>query len=233
VYLNADIKWSFEESPGPYFFDTSGTRRLTNVGASVDTSIPGHRGRCVLFGGVDGGSILNPNDWGSGDVENNGGDFTFAFWYSPAFTSFGITTFRLCGIGSDADQGGSDFWFTAQQSGTDHSLVLSMTDSGSVSQSIIVPHLPINFPTNTGQWIFVVVTWNHLTNTAELWVSGGSVALASQGTLVLDGLGGGAGYNFSVGADTDGNYKYNGRIDEIQVFNRILSSAEILQLFNQ
>ncbi len=85
-------------------------------------------------------------------------------------------------------------------------------------------------PASTGDWYFLVGTWdgspesNHL----KLYVNGAPI-----GTYVIvQPWSTGSANNLRMGAPTDQlNYLYNGILDEVRIYNRVLTEDEIQELF--
>jgi hypothetical protein len=75
------------------------------------------------------------------------------------------------------------------------------------------------------QWVFWVLTYDDATKTAELFING-----TSLGTKVF-GTGYGANGNFSASQGTAPN-AWNGYLDEMAVFEFILTPAQILAMYN-
>lgn len=85
---------------------------------------------------------------------------------------------------------------------------------------------------NTGQWIFVAVSYDRssLSNDPVFYVNGAKVttteAATPSGTYLSD-----ASASLHIGADSDGTSGFDGKIDEVRIYNRILSSDEVSQLY--
>lgn len=79
---------------------------------------------------------------------------------------------------------------------------------------------------NDGNWHQVAATWN---------ISSGAVQLYVDGTLNTSGVAAKGGRNapptIQIGRDPNGAY-FNGTIDDVRLFNRILSKAEVIALAN-
>ena len=80
-------------------------------------------------------------------------------------------------------------------------------------------------PISRAEWHHVVFQWDTTTQKSKLYVDGvfvGEESIAAFGPI-SDRLSWAAGVN---------GYGFNGRIDEIGVWNRVLNDAEITQLYN-
>lgn len=87
-------------------------------------------------------------------------------------------------------------------------------------------------PINVGQWYFVVGVYNGVTGAIQVYVnnvSSGTTTIAGGGAL------GNATSGLVIGDDVDlfANFKkWNGLIDQVSIWNRVLSTEEITQLYN-
>lgn len=84
-------------------------------------------------------------------------------------------------------------------------------------------------------WIHIVVTWDGGSSTTgvHFYANSGEVNrvynVNGSGSKGSD-----AGYNFHIGGSSrSGFYEFPGRIDDVRVYNRVLSTSEILSLYNQ
>lgn len=87
--------------------------------------------------------------------------------------------------------------------------------------------LGTNFSCGTDTWYHVAVTFDDASNTAQLYVNGVIVAtVTNSGTITPN--------DFPLGIGRDARYrdKFTGIIDEVRIHNRVLTSAEIEELFN-
>jgi hypothetical protein len=82
---------------------------------------------------------------------------------------------------------------------------------------------------STGQWYFIVAWHDASANSINIQVNNGTVFSAAHTTGVLDGTSdfylGRLGFTFAT-------YDFDGRIDEVSLWKRILSSTEITALWN-
>jgi hypothetical protein len=83
-----------------------------------------------------------------------------------------------------------------------------------------------------GTWYHVVVTWtgSGTATNAKIYVDGGEVSYATStdgsGTRVSD-----ATANFSIGNDSTEARTFDGSLDSVAVFNRVLTTNEILAIY--
>lgn len=83
----------------------------------------------------------------------------------------------------------------------------------------------VNF--DDGTFRMVTVTWDNVADTLTAFVNGSSVATYSSFTA---GIGYPAGAAFQMGNGSLG--RYNGAIDEVGYWSRVLTGSEITQLYN-
>ncbi|MBN2237726.1 MAG: SH3 domain-containing protein, partial [Bacteroidales bacterium] len=81
-----------------------------------------------------------------------------------------------------------------------------------------------NTPVENKKWVFLVATYDEKTKTAAIYVDG----IKTSGSTQMDM---GASYTL-VGANPRGNEKFEGLIDEVRIYSRILSKSEIDSLRN-
>ncbi len=78
---------------------------------------------------------------------------------------------------------------------------------------------------SNGSWSFLAATYDHVTNILSLSVNAGTAQTASTG-----GVTGGTG-GFVIGM-SEGGWLFDGLIDEVGLWKRVLSTSEISQLYN-
>ena len=139
---------------------------------------------------------------------NLSGEFSIAYWFWSQDNSLtGII------IGEDSGSGGATP--KIGQSGGNF-LLRIISDSSNL----------ISLPTQ-GEWNFVVVTRDS-SDKIDLYINDGSASrlfsdVAQSGIYTVDKLGTNGG---------DLSQKFYGKIDEVRIYNRVLSSSEILRLYN-
>lgn len=211
LYLDAGYNGSFTVASNSWF-DISGkdyTGTLTN-GATYSST----QGGSISFDGT--------NDYVTfGDViDFNTSDFSLAVWvYIPSGTS---NTYKaiINKKGENANDAGYGLYYN-----TGMQKFLWSTANGGASSEI--------FTTNTfgyieDTWAYVVMyRKNGDTNNGGYYVNGVYQSLASSATVLnVDSV-----YNLSlaVAGSTYTPYCFQGKISNVQIYNRALSSSEILQ----
>jgi RHS repeat-associated protein len=78
-----------------------------------------------------------------------------------------------------------------------------------------------------GQW-YTIVAWHDATNnTLNIQVNNGTLSTVSYASGAMDTT-----YPLSIGAHSDGSSGFDGRIDEIALYKRVLTASERLWLYN-
>ena len=79
---------------------------------------------------------------------------------------------------------------------------------------------------NIGQWHYVAVTFDDNADVENVYIDGVLDTTHTQtGSMNVNG-------DVAIGAALDGYYHFEGYIDQLRIYNRVLSAAEIIQLWN-
>ncbi len=79
---------------------------------------------------------------------------------------------------------------------------------------------------NLGQWHYVAVTFDDNADVENVYIDGVLDTTHTQtGSMNVNG-------DVAIGAALDGYYHFEGLIDQLRIYNRVLSAAEIIQLWN-
>ncbi|MEW5805435.1 MAG: LamG-like jellyroll fold domain-containing protein [Patescibacteria group bacterium] len=201
--------WTFDEGTGTTAYDYSGnnnTGTLTN-GPTWQTSTNCKKGGCLLFDGVD--DYVMASDSPSLDITPN---FSTGAWIKadlfPTFSS----------ILSKAFQGSAttfNYGFWSYSGGTVR---------GAIGDGINYNLGDYSSSLSTGQWYYVIFT-----------VDGSKLKLFINGQLdrstlqtVTPAVNN---YNVYIGSDSSNSYRFDGTIDEVRIYNRALSEAEIKAIY--
>src|SRR3989344_290143 len=203
--------WSFSEGSGTSAADSSGsgnTATLTN-----DPSWgSGQVGSALSFDGTDDRLQITQSTSRSTIYNNGGGGMSVAFWLNPT----ALTTASLFSLGA----------------GSDREWDSSLNTAGRISAFVNFDtatdlNVRFNAAATTGSWQHFVVTWNGGTATTDivLYKNGANFPLsfgdAGAGNPVDN-----ASEAFMVGD------LFSGAMDEVRVYQRALSPAEVLDVYN-
>jgi hypothetical protein len=85
-----------------------------------------------------------------------------------------------------------------------------------------------SYPTNGTTWMHVVATYDSATTQMKLYINGTLETTGSPGpTSIMSNS-----QPLSIGRQNDGTNYYGGKMDELRVYNRALSAAEVSDLYN-
>ncbi len=212
--------WTFDGKDTNWTSDTAGT--VTDMSGSGNTGTMTNMNRKFA---VDGGVLGQGLDFdGSDDFIDAGADgslditgqFTLAGWINWEGTGTG---FYQTIVSKETSGAGTDGYYTWL--GNDVSNVVGCgVNSGASEINSVTPLV-------AGRWYHVVCI--HTATGLELYING---ALANSGGSATDPASTGAslriGKTFNPGSGTH----FNGKVDDIRVYNRALTPAEAKQLFN-
>jgi prepilin-type N-terminal cleavage/methylation domain-containing protein len=221
-----------EEKPYSTPF-TNGTREGTirdysnnNINANLDMSLTprwvSDKGGSYYFGG-------NQQTLSNTSLTLN--TFTFSTWVNPFY--YGNSTSKtVTGLGSSANivsfmrtagtYSSGPFWLEYRQNGN---LDVYLRNEAAATVRVVVPLLSVD------EWTLLTVTYNHVTGAARVYLNGEfavsatNIAAGSLGPIGRIYLGTG------LGTGTTGT-PYNGYIDEVKLYNRILSDNEIQNIYS-
>ncbi len=224
-------EWRFDESSwsgtSGEVIDTQGNINATAVnGANTGGSNPaiaGNPGTC-RYGVFDGS-----NDY----IDLNGmpeltGSFTISAWIYANETGNDQRIFV------DDQNNSNGFGFSLGDGGNGHLRFFSR----GISPDIVDTQ---NAVISTGQWYHVAAVHNALAKTRQIFVNGAAVALTGgvttatyTGTWGFDsGAASIGGENNSAGSEAVANWRFNGNIDEVRVYQSALTASQITLLMNQ
>jgi hypothetical protein len=215
--------WEFEETSGSTTYDSHGSNNLT-ISSGVTLNQTGKTGKCFSFNGSTGQLATSS----ASDFEGLG-DFSIAAWTYSSYAT----------------------------SSNDYRIVFSKTLSTWVSPyyqiQLRMRHYNINswecfFGTSnnfagivqngvysTNAWTHVAVTRDAFTGDMDIYINGQHMGSPTRTQLPLTGNTGTASTPIIVGDDADlvsSFYNWNGLIDQMAVWNKVLSSSEISDLYN-
>lgn len=192
---------------------------IYNAGVGTQTEftdedyVSGRFGSCLRFHRNSSVSIGNPASLQFG----SGNDFTFSLWAQPwasgnkttmgLFNRSFIAGFDIGGVSGSA----GNFRFGVRLAGT--SII-----STSANQNFVV-----------GSWYHVAGVHNSTDRTVQVFVNG--VASTAQSVAALNWINGGTLQIGGTNVLSGNSSAYYGLIDDVRVYNRILGSAEIKEIY--
>ena len=159
-----------------------------------------------------------------------GNGLTIDLWINPT----DVSTLRPMveynrGANIGLDQGlGAQFWIAvAQDGGGPGSLFTNLRDSDAANHVVSTP-----------QGVIVANQWQHVALTYDKTSNSGTITIYVNGVIKRQVINLGAftpqtTYPVNFGARlAQGTFRYSGAMDEVEIFNRALSQAEIQSIFN-
>lgn len=214
-YMNWNNNRALDASP----LGNDGT--ITNMSTST-SAVQGILGQSLKFDGVD--DYVNVVDPANGSLDFDiTSPLSISAWVNRATlgSSVGIVVKRM------AVTSGYDFSIV----GSNDHVQFSIGDN--FGSNFRISNETANPISNPNQWYHVVVTYNgnSASSGINIYVDGVKQSL----TNAFDNYGGGSTLSsdpFAIGARASGTERqFNGRIDEVRVYNRVLSDSEVLQLY--
>jgi len=148
-------------------------------------------------------------------------DFSMSVWVKPETASPGAGGSCIFSKSASVVSGNT---------GDEYALGMSQFGGGSLSWTVrsasAVTQKFWNAVLTTGSWFHIVVWHDSSANVIGINVNDGTALTAAHTTGCQDGAN-----NFLVGATHGGANFFDGLIDEFGVWNKVLSSAEITQLY--
>ncbi|MDB4978125.1 MAG: LamG domain protein jellyroll fold domain protein [Candidatus Peribacteria bacterium] len=148
-------------------------------------------------------------------------DFTLCAWFKTTSVGAANQHYQTMPL-FDSEVGGigSDFGFGVGSSGT------LLFGNGNVTLGAD-PKIQGTTRVDTGSWTHTCATRRRLTGELAIYLNGALEASGSGSTAALS-----AKSTMTVGGGTDGGVYWNGNIDEVRVYNSVLSSTAIAALAN-
>lgn len=204
-------EWKFDEGTGTSAFDTSGNNKNIGTLTGSPTYGIGKKGTCLTLNGSSTYIAFSSSTLTS--LDNH--DKTIMLWIKP-------TSLAQAGlVDKDFDSGAPNYggwglwmqstgqlWWWAESS-------LDLKDNGSHSVS-------------AGIWNHVAVTWSNSTQTANFYINGALNSTLTNASIVEKASGSAV---FTIGALRNTSNVFSGGVDEVRVYNRVLSSSEITTVY--
>jgi DNA-binding beta-propeller fold protein YncE len=189
--------------------DAVGARNGTVSGA---TFITGKFGQAASF---DGGDHIDVG------TLNFGGAFTLSTW---VWINSGATNIQTILANSASGATSNGLRLSVNTFNTADGKVSLETGNGTAGNSAGTAVGAVNF----GTWNHVAIAVNRTAGTAAIYVNGANVTV--DGSIRTDFANNA---NTDFGQMTNGSFRLNGRLDQIRLYNRVLTAAEVSQLASE
>lgn len=212
--------WALDETSGSAITDSSGNSNNGTWSDSADNNVSGETTTGVVSTALTFDGTDDLIDVPTFDVSGTG--LTLAGWYYA--NSFPNDP-RIISKASGTSSGDHD-WALFVDDATNQ-IRFRLRTSGST-----VEEFDPAFTATTGVWHHVAVTYDSATDAVEYYISGVNVGsdTHNQGGAVVTG----SGRNIALGNQPSGagSRPFDGELDDVRVYDRPLSAAEILSLYN-
>lgn len=204
--------WTLDESSGNRA-DSVGSSTLTDNNTVLAAT--GKQGNGADFE-RDNSEYLSCAD--NAAVSTGDVDVTWAFWFNSESSGDRVLLSKWNGSTNDREYiieiDATDIYFSVSASGTGTGAQVSSTSLANIS---------------TGTWYFVVCWHDATANTINMKVNNGTTDSASWSGGIRDG---GGAFNIGARADGGGAPYFDGIIDEVGIWKRVLTSDEMTTLYN-
>lgn len=206
--------WPLNEGTGTTALDQSGGG---NSGTWQGGLVNGSHYAAGKVGGYAGNFDGNTNTIkvGTSTTDFGTGSFSIALWVyaSSPMSSYGMSLWN----------GGSSAGYPGYSIGeTSSGWQLSLSD-GTTVKGLYFLSSAIN------QWVYFTAVINRTSQTAYTYVNG--VQMNSTGIGTLGSLSN-INYSFYLGSESGASYFMTGQINDLRIYSRALSSAEVMALYN-
>ena len=244
AYASADIThnlvgwWKLDEGTSTYAHDSSGLKHnafLTST-STLPQWVSGKFGSALQFDGST--NFVNNNafalDAGSTSIATS--TFTIAMWFKLANPVSAASPGHTMTLFSLSDQASNNDVFLTIGNRTD----IGICTNGQICGSQYTGHTWAEVSSST-QTSWAANTWYHVAYTyatssdMAIYINGALSATTTNGT----GRGPLAAQHSSIGGNSDylvgsnSFYFFNGSLDDVRVYTRALSAADIAQLYNE
>lgn len=207
--------WKFDETSGTAVSDVSGHNQTgTSTGTpAISSDVP-----TTTFTNARSLNFDGSNDYVTmGDVANleveGSLPFSISAWFNPNSSPGAEATYVIASKGTPSGKG-----YAFQYEQISGNFVINVSKYGVIDQRVTITEL------TTGTWYHLAAVQG--ASSVEYFVDG-----VSQGTYSNASAYNASGTDeFRIGSAHDGTLKANGLIDDVRVYSRALSDAEITQL---
>jgi hypothetical protein len=213
--------WTLDESSGDFFADAVSDNNGTGAPSPTPTAAQVFGGQ--LFDGADGINVPADSSFDFGPD----GSLTIAVWIKR---SSGISSAEVA-VGRD-DPATQLHWWTGLWGGGEAAFVLIEKDGTGSNVSDFLTGIDV---IADGNWHLIVVVRDGATNETRLYVDFDNVIkTAPDDSVTIDYDSGfdSATEDLNIGHLVPGGFNFDGTLDEVAIYNRVLSEAEIAQHYN-
>ncbi|CAN2047817.1 putative Secreted protein containing LamG-like jellyroll fold domain protein [Candidatus Magnetomoraceae bacterium gMMP-1] len=212
-----ELYWKMDEAEGTTVFDSAGPKDAAANGATIDNS--GKIGKARRFDGID-QYIIKDND---ADIDFGTGSFSISFWMKASTPYYWTVIMgKANDWGDDNDYYGWVLGNAGGFNGTTLEFAINSGETGDKNDKVVQAANVFN-----GVWHHVVAVRDG--QTMKLYVDGGDPK-ATQSN-VTQTVSGDEPKPLLIGMLAD-NYYYDGLIDEVAIWDRALTKAEVAALYN-
>ncbi len=220
-----DTNWS---SSTAEILDTSGNGLNANaVNLGTSSATVGKIGQGLAFDGVD--EYVNA---GRGQVGSPTNGITITLWVYTSNTYFDGSLDMLLADNQGTPASENGFWLNLEDRGAGN------TTNGVQVEFDVTTGARKEYATNvigsTPAWYHITALYNPTESDAHIFINGTEV------TSTVAPSGGGTGNyvpdtdeNLFIGALNNLTFLFNGKLDDVRIYNRALSASEVRQLYNQ
>ncbi len=216
-YLGSDIVgwWQFDEGEGSVAKDISGYSNDGTIhGATYVDGVPGKEGYALEFDG-SGDYVDISND----DILKLSEGGTIGAWFK--MDSWGGDSWSNTIVGKGGGGWANHHYILFKQSGTTN-MLFSVSDgtnylgtSGPKTPSLLLD-----------TWYYITAVWN---NTQKcIYLNGSLMQCVSSTIMPIDSAA-----SVSIGRTGTSTYYFNGKIDDVRIYSRALTSEEINTLYTE
>jgi len=207
--------WKMDEGSGTTLVDASAPANDGTISGSP-TWVAGHDGQAIQFNGSS--QYANVSDHSCLEIT---GSLTIAAWIAPSRPK---TTQRIVTKAVMSSVGGYELSLSSTDPGKVFFRLNQTSSSGGYRVDSVTP-----YPTD-GTWIHAVATYDIATTQLKIYINGVLETTGAAGpTSIMSST-----QPVFVGRQNDNAnpYYYWGKMDEVRIYNRALSAAEVSDLYN-
>jgi hypothetical protein len=208
-------RWKFDEGTGTSAADSSGNgNALTLTSDAWDSSTPSTKFANPNCFAPDGSIVAAAAS--SSVVDMTTGSFSIALWIKRSRTTVEVFTAKT--VGNIPSFPGYEFYLNSNAincsfSGGGHSLTFAQ--SGTIDTN----------------WHHVVIICDRGTPTnSKIYIDGTNATSGTPSNTLTGSDSVSTTNNFTIGSESDGDFKFSGGIDDVRVYGGILTAAEIATL---